>query len=43
MKVYFNSLEGDSQSKAPVKVLWNLYVPTKVGFYAWEDWWGARF
>ena len=23
-----------------VKVLWNLIVPTRVGFFAWEAWWG---
>ena len=23
-----------------VKVLWNLIAPTKVGFFAWEAWWG---
>ena len=23
-----------------VKMLWNPIVPTKVGFFAWEVWWG---
>ena len=24
----------------PVNLLWNPCVPTKVGFFAWEAWWG---
>ena len=23
-----------------VNLLWNPCVPTKVGFFAWEAWWG---
>ena len=23
-----------------IKMLWNLIVPTKVDFFAWEVWWG---
>ena len=38
VKAYFKMLEGGSFLSAPVKVLWNPYVPTKVGFFAWEAW-----
>ena len=24
----------------PVKMIWNPIVPTKVGFFVWEVWWG---
>ena len=24
----------------PVKMIWNPLVPTKVGFFVWEVWWG---
>ena len=36
----FELLEGGSQQSVPVKMLWNPTVPTKVGFFAWEVWWG---
>ena len=32
--------EGAFPLKAPVKILWNPYLPFKVGFFAWEAWWG---
>ena len=25
----------------PVKMLWNPVVPSKVGFFTWEVWWGT--
>ena len=36
----FELLEGGSQQSVPIKMLWNPTVPTKVGFFAWEVWWG---
>ena len=24
----------------PIKMIWNPLVPTKVGFFVWEVWWG---
>ena len=32
--------EGGRQHSVPIKMLWNPIVPTKVGFFAWEVWWG---
>ena len=32
VKAYCNLLEGASPLKAPIKILWNHYVPSKVGF-----------
>ena len=32
--------KGGVNHEAPVKILWNPCVPTKVGFFAWEVWWG---
>ena len=40
MKTYCKILEGGPSRQAPVKILWNPYVPSKVGFFAWEAWWG---
>ena len=40
MKTYSKILEGGSSRQAPVKILWNPSVPSKVGFFAWEAWWG---
>ena len=40
VKVYFNMLEGASPHKIPCKMLWNQHIPSKVGFFAWEVWWG---
>ena len=37
---YYNNLEEGALLKAPMKILWNPYVPSKVSFYAWEAWWG---
>ena len=39
LKSYFKSLEGGLSRQAPVKVLWNPYIPTKAGFFEWEAWW----
>ena len=33
-------MEGGLSCQAPVKVLWNPYFLTKVGFFCWEAWWG---
>ena len=33
MNAYCNLLEGASPLKAPVKILWNPYVPFKLGFF----------
>ena len=40
IKTCFKLLEGGSQQSVPIKMLWNPTVPTKVGFFAWEVWWG---
>ena len=40
VKTCFDLLEGGSQQSVPIKMLWNPTVPTKVGFFAWEVWWG---
>ena len=31
---------GGSAAPFPKKMIWNPCVPTKVGFFAWEVWWG---
>ena len=38
VKAYFNHLEGVSPSSVPTKMHWNPYVPSKIGFFAWEAW-----
>ena len=40
VETYFNMLEGVSPHKVPCKMLWNQHIPSKVGFFAWELWWG---
>ena len=40
VKTCFELLEGGSQQSVPIQMLWNPTVPTKVGFFAWEVWWG---
>ena len=40
VKAYFNRLEGVPPYLVPIKMLWNPYVPSKVGFFTWEAWWG---
>ena len=40
VKAYFNMLEGASPHKVPCKMLWNQHIPFKVGFFAWDVWWG---
>ena len=40
MKAFFNILEGFPSCSAPSKVLWNPHIPSKIGFFAWEAWWG---
>ena len=34
---YFGSIPSIS---APIEILWNHYILSKVGFFAWEAWWG---
>ena len=36
----FNHLESETLPLVLVKVLWNPCVPTKVGFFGRESWWG---
>ena len=33
VKAYFNLLEGAFPYSVPTKMLWNLYVPSKIGFF----------
>ena len=40
VKANFNKLEGVSPYSVPTKMLWNTYVPLKIGFFAWEAWYG---
>ena len=40
VKAYFKLLEVASPYSVPTKMLWNPYVPLKIGFFAWEAWWG---
>ena len=40
VKTCFNMLEGGKHQLVPIKMLWNPIVPTKVGFFSWEVWWG---
>ena len=40
VKTCFDLLEGGIQQSVPIKMLWDPIVPTKVGFFAWEFWWG---
>ena len=37
---YFNSLEEGPSCAAPIKILWNPHIPSKIGFFVWEAWWG---
>ena len=39
IKSSYNLLKG-GQQLVPVKMIWNPLVPTKVGFFVWEVWWG---
>ena len=36
VRSYFDLLEGDINFSAPVKMLWNSNVPSKMSFYAWK-------
>ena len=40
IKSCFDLLEGRRQHRVPFIMLWNSIVPTKVGFFTWEVWWG---
>ena len=40
IKTCFDLLEGGRQQSVPIKMLGNSIVPMKVGFFAWEVWWG---
>ena len=39
IKSSYNLLKG-RQQLVSVKMIWNPLVPTKVGFFVWEVWWG---
>ena len=36
VKAFYNILEGIPSISAPIEILWNHYIPAKVGFFAWE-------
>ena len=40
VKDYFNSMEEVPSCAAPIKILWNPQVPSKIGFFIWDAWWG---
>ena len=40
VKSFYNALEGGSTVPFPRSIIWSPYVPTKVGFFAWEATWG---
>ena len=40
VKSSYDLLEGGRQQLVPFKMIWNPLVPTKVGFFVWEVWWG---
>ena len=40
IKSFYSALEGSNTVPFPKSVIWSPYVPTKVGFFAWEDTWG---
>ena len=40
VKSSYDLLEEGRQQLVPVKMIWNPLVPTKVGFFVWEVWWG---
>ena len=43
VKSSYDLLEGGRQQLVPVKMIWNPLVPTKVGFFVREVWWGKIF
>ena len=40
VKSSYDLYEGGRQHLVHVKMIWNPIVPTKVGFFVWEVWWG---
>ncbi|KAJ9680532.1 hypothetical protein PVL29_019761 [Vitis rotundifolia] len=40
VKSCFNSLDNSSAVPFPWRIIWSPFVPTKVGFFAWEASWG---
>ncbi|RVW67933.1 hypothetical protein CK203_064387 [Vitis vinifera] len=40
VKSCFNSLDHSSAVLFPWRIIWSSFVPTKVGFFAWEASWG---
>ena len=40
VKAYFNLLEGVSPHKVPAKCYGTNIFLLKLGFFAWELWWG---
>ena len=39
VKSLYKALELESQGKFPTNVIWNSWVPPRVGFFAWEATW----
>ena len=39
VKLFLDVLEGANTVPSPRKLIWNLCIPTKVSFFAWEGWW----
>ena len=41
VKSSFNFLEAEREIDLfPKRLFWNKWVPSKMGFFAWEAWWG---
>ena len=40
VKSSYDILEGGRQKLVLAKMIWNPLMPTKVGFFVWEVWWG---
>ena len=41
IKSSFDFLEGERETDLfPKRLFWNKWVPSKMGFFAWEAWWG---
>ena len=40
IKSFYSALEGSNTVPFPKSIIWSPFVPTKVGFFAWEATWG---
>ena len=40
VKLFFDFLEGGRTIHFMKRMIWKQCVPTKIGFFAWEAWWG---